>query len=188
MKRGLIAGIALALMTATPALAAHHRTGTGGTAHWANSSSEGDDGTFSAATLNGTYIFEANGFMNDGTPGSVALLGTLTFDGVGVVSGNLTMTAGDGGQFSCANTFTTGSFTLPTPVSGPGLGTLVIPAGAGAINFNLIVPSPEGKRAEAIDSENGTPTAVICGAPALTSMVLKGHLTRVADGEDSGGD
>jgi hypothetical protein len=186
MKRGLIAGMALALMTSTPAFAGHHHTGSGGTAHWASESSEGDDGTFSAATLNGTYIFEANGFMNDGTPGSVALLGTLTFDGVGAVSGNLTMTAGDGGQFSCSNTFTGGTYTLPTPVSGPGLGTLVIPATSGVINFNLLVPSPEGKRAEAIDSENTKPTAVICTAPALSSMVLKGHLTRVGDG--GGGD
>jgi hypothetical protein len=145
-----------------------------------------DDGTFSAATLNGTYIFEANGFMNDGTPGAVAVLGTLTFDGLGGVGGNLTMTAGDGGQFSCANTFTTGTYTLPAPVSGPGLGTLVIPAGTGVINFNLIVPSSEGKRAEAIDSENTKPTAVICTAPALSSMVLKGHLTRVGEGGGGG--
>lgn len=183
MKRGLIAGLALALMTATPAFAGRHHTGNGGTAHWGTETTEGDDGTFSAATLNGTYIFEANGFMNDGTPGSVALLGTLTFDGIGVVGGNLTMTAGDGGQFSCPNTFATGAFTLPTPVSGPGLGTLVIPAGTGAINFNLIVPSTEGKSADVIDSENGPPTAVMCGAPALTSMVLKGHLTRVGGGD-----
>lgn len=186
MKRGkLLAGVVLALAIATPAFAARHRTGTGGNAKWGNATWEGDDGVFSAATLTGTYIFEANGFMNDGFVGSVAVLGTLTFDGVGAVSGNLTMTAGDGGQFSCSNTFTNGTYTLPAPVSGPGLGTLVIPSGSGVINFNLIVPSTEGKRADAIDSENAKPTATICTAPALTSMVLKGHLTRVDDG---GGD
>jgi len=190
MKRGLLVGMAMALMAATPAFArVHHRTrtGSGGEAVWsATHSDEGDDGVFSAATLNGTYIFEANGFMNDGAPGSVAVLGTLTFDGVGAVSGNLTMTAGDTGQWSCADTFTDGTYTLPAPVSGPGLGTLVITAGGGTINFNTVVPSTEGRTGEAIESENGPPTAILCpGVPALTSMVLKGHLTRV-DGTGGG--
>jgi len=182
MKGGLLAGMALVLMMATPAFAGHHHSGSGGMSKWGHDSGEGDDGSFSAATLNGSYLFEGNGFMNDGSAGSVAVLGTLAFDGVGVVTGNLTMTAGDGGQFSCANTFTTGTYTLPTPVSGPGLGTLVIPAGTGVINFNLLVPSAEGRSADAIDSENGPPTAILCGAPALTSMVLKGHLTRLGEG------
>lgn len=191
MKRGIIAGVALALITSAPAFAGthHSRTGAGGTAHWANDAGEGDDGPFSPATLNGTYIFEASGFMNDGAPGSAVVLGTLTFDGVSAVTGNLTVTAGDSGQWSCADTFTAGgSYTLPTPASGPGLGTLVIPgAGGGSINFNLLVPSTEGKSADAVGSDNSAPSAILCPTmPGLTSMVLKGHLTRV--GEGGGGD
>jgi hypothetical protein len=62
---------------------------------------------------------------------------------------------------------------LPTPASGSGLGTLVLPAGAGSINFNLIVPIPNGARVDVLESENGPPTAVICpGVPGLKSMVL----------------
>jgi hypothetical protein len=188
MKRGLIAGVALALMTATPAFAAHHSTGSGGTAKWGSDHSEGDDGSFSAATLNGTYIFEASGFMDDGAPGSVGVLGTLTFDGVSAVSGNLTVTAGDTGQWSCNDTFTTGTYTLPAPISGPGLGSMVLPgAVSGVINFNLLVPSPDGSKADVVESENGAPSAILCtGVPALKAMVLKGHLTRI--GEGGGGD
>ncbi|HVC43964.1 MAG TPA: hypothetical protein VND20_04045 [Candidatus Binataceae bacterium] len=187
MKRGILAGLVIALITASPAFAAHHRTGSGGMAQWGSDSQEGDDGSFSPATLTGTYIFEANGFMNDGAQGSAAVLGTLTFDGVGVVSGNLTITAGDTGQWSCADTFTAGSYTLPTPVSGPGLGTLVIPAVTGSINFNLIVPSPDGSSAHVIDSVNGPPSAILCtGVPALTSLVLTGHLSRVSGGGGGG--
>jgi hypothetical protein len=113
--------------------------------------------------------------MDDGAVGSVGVLGTLTFDGIGAVSGNLTITAGDTGQWSCADTFTTGTYTLPAPLSGPGLGTLVIPgAVSGVINFNLVVPSPEGKKAEAVESDNGPPSAILCtGVPALKAMVLK---------------
>ena len=190
MKRGLVVGMALALMTAPPAFAGthHSRTGSGGTAHWGSASGEGDDGPFSAATLNGTYIFEASGFMNDGAPGSAVVLGTLTFDGVSAVTGNLTVTAGDSGQWSCSQAITSGgTYPLPTPVSGPGLGTLVLPgAGGGSINFNLLVPSTEGKTADAIGSDNAAPTAILCPTmPGLTSMVLKGHLTRIGDG---GGD
>jgi hypothetical protein len=183
MKKGLLAGMALALMIATSAFAGHH-PGKGGTSHWTEGDGEGDDGSFSAATLKGTYIFNASGFMDDGAVGSVGVLGTLTFDGIGAVSGNLTITAGDTGQWSCADTFTTGTYTLPAPLSGPGLGTLVIPeAVSGVINFNLVVPSPEGKKAEAVESDNGPPSAILCtGVPALKAMVLKGNLSRVGAG------
>jgi hypothetical protein len=187
MKRGILAGLVLALVSAPPAFAAHRRTGTGGQAHWSSDSHSGDDGQFSPATLTGTYLFQASGFMNDGAPGSAAVLGTLTFDGVGAVTGNLTITAGDTGQWSCADTFTTGTFTLPTPTSGPGLGTLVIPTSTGVIDFNLLVPSPDGSKAQVIESDNGAPTAILCsGVPALTSLVMTGHLTRI--GGDGGGD
>lgn len=184
MKRGLLAGLGLALMMATPAFAGPRHAKHGVTAWGVESSEAGDDGTFSAATLNGTYVFEASGFVNDGSPGSAVILGTLTFDGAGGVTGNLTMTAADGGQFSCANTFTTGgTYTLPTPASGPGLGTLVLPMTTGSLNFNLLVPSPEGKRAEAVESDTGVPVATFCTAPALNSIALKAHLTRVG-GDD----
>lgn len=184
MKRVLFAAMALALVTAPPAFAGRHSS-KHSTTSWGIESGEGDDGSFSAATLNGTYIFQASGFLNNGAPGSAAMLGTLTFDGVGGVTGNLTMTAADGGQFSCPNIFTGGSYTLPTPLSGPGLGTLVLPMTAGSINFNLLVPSPEGKSADAIQSDNGALVTgtTFCGA-APTTMALKGHLTRV--GDDSG--
>jgi hypothetical protein len=111
MKRGLPAAVTLALMTATPTFAAHRHTGSGGFANWGSDHSEGDDASFSAATLTGIYLFEASGFMDDGAPGSVGVLGTLTFDGVSAVSGNLTLTAGDTGQWSCGGTFTNGTYT-----------------------------------------------------------------------------
>jgi len=114
--------------------------------HGGSESGEGDDGVFSLATLNGTYIFTASGSLNNGAAATADILGTLTFDGLGGVIGNLTMTAVDGGQFSCNNTFTVGgTYTLPTPVSGPGLGTMILPMTTGSINFNLLVPSTEGK-------------------------------------------
>jgi hypothetical protein len=180
MKRGFLAALVLAMIIATPAFARSHHS-RHGIAEWGSAGSDsGDDGTFSAATLNGTYVFEASGFVNDGSPGSAVVLGTLTFDGAGGVTGNLTMTAADGGQFSCANTFATGgTYTLPAPASGPGLGTLVLPMTTGSLNFNLLVPSPEGKTAAAVESDTGVPLATFCSAPALNSIALKARLTRV---------
>jgi hypothetical protein len=184
MTRGLLAVMALALVTATPAFAGHHSGKQHSTTHWGSESDEGDDGAFSAATLNGTYIFRASGFVSNGAPGSAAILGTLTFDGVGGVTGNLTMTTADGGQFSCNNTFTTGgTYTLPAPASGPGLGTLVLPMTTGSINFDLLVPSTEGKSADAIQSDNAALLAGTTFCSAIpTTMALSGHLTRVHDG------
>lgn len=188
MKRALVAGIALALIAATPAFADHHGK-VHSTAIFGDESGEGDDGTFSLATLSGTYIFQASGTLNNGSTATADILGTLTFDGAGGVIGNLTMTAADGGQFSCANMFTTGgSYTLPAPASGPGLGTLVLPLTTGSINFNLVVPTPDGKSADAIESDN---SALVAGTTFCTTtpktMVLKGHLTRT-NGGGGGGD
>jgi len=146
MKRGLLGAMALALVTATPAFAGHGVKHSHSVTSWGSDSGEGDDGVFSLATLNGTYIFTASGSLNNGAAATADILGTLTFDGLGGVIGNLTMTAVDGGQFSCNNTFTVGgTYTLPTPVSGPGLGTMILPMTTGSINFNLLVPSTEGK-------------------------------------------
>ena len=184
MKRGLVAAIALALTVATPAFADHHGK-VHSTSVFGDEGGEGDDGTFSLATLNGTYIFQASGTLNNGSTATADILGTLTFDGNGGVIGNLTMTAADGGQFSCGNMFTSGgSYTLPAPASGPGLGTLVLPLTTGSINFNLVVPSPDGKSADAIESDNGALTAgtTFCTTTPKT-MALKGRLTRV----DAGG-
>jgi hypothetical protein len=187
MKRSLIAGIALALITATPAFAGHSGR-THSTAVFGDEGGEGDDGTFSLATLNGTYVFTASGSLNNGSVANADILGTLTFDGNGGVIGNLTMTAADGGQFSCSNMFTAGgSYTLPAPASGPGLGTLVLPLTAGSINFNLVVPSPDGRSADAIQSDNGSLVAgtTFCTTTPKT-MALKGHLTRVSGGGGGG--
>ena len=105
MKKIWLAGMAFALAVASPALAGTR------TPQRQPLERDGDDGggdTFSAATLNGTYVFEASGFADDGKVGEVAVLGTLTFDGVGAVTGNLILTRGDNAQNSCADTFTTG--------------------------------------------------------------------------------
>src|SRR5579863_7135048 len=106
MKKGLLAGIALALMAVTPAFA--HSARVHSTAVFGNEDGEGDDGAFSLATLTGTYILQASGALNNGSAANADILGTLTFDGAGGVIGNLTMTASDGGQFSCNNMFTVG--------------------------------------------------------------------------------
>lgn len=189
MKRQLVAGLALALITASPAFAGHSGK-VHSTAVFGDEGGEGDDGTFSLATLNGTYIFQASGSLNNGSVATADILGTLTFDGAGGVVGNLTMTAADGGQFSCGNMFSSGgSYTLPAPASGPGLGTLVLPLTTGSINFNLVVPSPDGRSADAIESDNG---ALVSGTTFCTTtpktMVLKGHLTRVGGDGGGGGD
>ena len=190
MKRGLLGAMALALITATPAFAGHGAKHSHSVTSWGSESGEGDDGVFSLASLNGTYIFKASGSLNNGAAATADILGTLTFDGLGGVIGNLTMTAADGGQFSCNNTFTAGgTYTLPAPVSGPGLATLVLPLTTGSINFNLVVPSTDGKSADAIQSDNSTLLAgtTFC-TTTPTTMALKGHLTRVGgDGGGSGG-
>jgi hypothetical protein len=190
MKRELLGAIALALVTATPAFAGHGAKHQHNVTSWGSESGEGDDGVFSLATLNGTYIFKASGSLNNGSAATADILGTLTFDGLGGVIGNLTMTAADGGQFSCNNTFTVGgTYALPTPVSGPGLGTMILPMTTGSINFNLLVPSTEGKSADAIQSDTGAlvPGTTFCTATP-TTMALKGQLTRVDGGGSGGGD
>jgi hypothetical protein len=100
------------------------------------------------------------------------------------------MTAADGGQFSYNNTFTVGgTYAFPTPVSGLGLGTLVLPMTTGSINFNLVVPGTEGKSADAIQSDNGglLGGTTFCGTTP-TTMALKDQLTRIGDSGSDGGD
>jgi len=180
MKKMWLAGMALALAVGSPALAGtrHHSI-----SHWSEDGGDGG-GSFSAATLNGTYVFEASGFADDGKLGQVAVLGTLTFDGIGAVTGNLILTRGDNAQNSCADTFTTGATYSFTGGSGaPGLYTMHIPMTTGSINFGLLVPSPEGSKALAIQSDNGLlVSVVVCGSPGITSMVLKGKLHRIDGG------
>jgi len=127
----------------------------------------------------------------------VSLLGTLTFDGAGAVAGNLIFTRGDNAQFSCNDIFgpaplTPGTYTLSS--SGPpGLYTMTIPlapdpaanpvnASSGSINFGMLVPSADGKRADVIETDNGALNITMCNSPAITSMVLRGHLTKL-DGD-----
>lgn len=185
MHKTWIAGLALLLVSASPVFAGHARTHS--LSDWADEG--GGDDTFSAGTLNGTYIFQATGFADDGKPGEVAVLGTLTFDGVSAVSGNLIFTRGDNAQFSCNDTFANGTYSI-TSATPPGMFNMMIPltggSSTGSINFGLIVPSPDGIRAQAIETDNGSLVGLtICGAPAVTSLVLKGSL-RVVD--DGGGD
>jgi len=80
-----------------------------------------------------------------------------------------------------------GTYTLPAPVSGPGLGTLVLPLTTGSINFNLVVPSNDGKSVDAIQSDTGSLVAgtTFC-TTTPTTMALRGHLTRVDGGGDGG--
>jgi hypothetical protein len=185
MKKIWLAGMALALAVGSPALAGtrHHSV-----SHWSDDGGDGGGGddSFSAATLNGTYVFEASGFADDTKPGEVAVLGTLTFDGIGAVSGNLILTRGDSAQNSCPDTFTTGTYSFTGGPSAPGLFTMQIPMTAGSINFGLLVPSSDGGKALAIESDNGLLVGVtVCGVPGITSMVLKGKLRRL-DGGGSG--
>jgi hypothetical protein len=63
MKRGLLGAMALALITATPAFAGHGVKHSHSVTSWGSESGEGDDGVFSPATLNGTYIFTATGSL-----------------------------------------------------------------------------------------------------------------------------
>jgi len=175
MKRVLLAGIVLALAVGSPALAfARHHSVT----HW----DDDGGGTFSAATLNGTYIFQGSGFADDGKAGEVAVLGTLTFDGVSAVTGNLILTHGNNSQNSCNDTFTTGTYSLTGGGGAPGQFTMQIPLTTGSINFGLLVPDPEGRTALAIESDNGALDVTVCGSASIVSMSLKGKLKRLDGG------
>lgn len=172
MKKGLLVGLAIALMASTNAFAGH------GHGHGPKHSGDG----FSAGTLNGTYLFEASGFGNDGSPGEVGVLGTLTFDGTSAVTGNLTMTAADGGQFSCTQTIAGGTYSV-TGTTPPGTGTMTLPmSGGGSVNFALVIPNPSGKWADALESDSTggiTGLPVTCGSATINTMVLKGHMRLV---------
>jgi len=174
MRKIWVAGLALALATASPALAKGHGHG------WHKGG-----GSFGTETLQGTYIFEANGFADDTKPGGAGILGTLTFDGNGGVTGDVTLTEADSGQVSCDDSFTSGgSYTVNS--AAPGTGTLTLPLTAGAINFNLLIPSPSGKGALALESDAApfAPGSVMICTQSMTTMVLKGHLKRVeSEGE-----
>ena len=179
MKRIWLAGMALALAVGSPALAfARHHSVT----KWDDGGGAGG-GSFSAATLNGTYIFQGSGFADDGKAGEVAVLGTLTFDGVSAVAGNLILTHGDSSQNSCNDTFTAGTYSFTGGSGAPGQFTMQIPFSTGNINFGLLVPDPEGHSALAIQSDNGTLAGVtVCGSASITSMSLKGKLKRLDEG------
>jgi hypothetical protein len=185
MRKTWIAGLALILLAASPALAGRARTHS--LSDWSDDDGGGDN-TFSVATLNGTYVLEASGFADDGKTGEVAVLGTLTFDGVSAVAGNLIFTRGDNAQFSCNDTFTTGTYSI-TSTSAPGLYNMMIPltggSNTGAINFGLLVPDTSGDRVRAIETDNGALVGLtICGAPGVTSLVLKGTLRALNTGGD----
>ncbi len=182
-RRVLLAMLAVLLMGTSSAFADHHSHSHGVTV-WGHGDGWSGDGGFSAATLNGTYVFEASGFANHAGPGQVSLLGTLTFDGVSAVTGNFIVTAVDGGQFSCPDTFTTGgSYTVAASSTAPGLGTLILPfsggSNTGSINFGLLVARSDGNQADALETDTGSLSGVsICGL-TITSMVLKGTLKAV---------
>ena|SRR5207245_5623646 len=184
MRKTWIAGLALILLAASPAWAGHR---THSLSDWSDDDGDGDN-TLSVATLNGTYVFEASGFADDGKIGEVAVLGTLTFDGVSAVSGNLIFTRGDNAQFSCNDTFTTGTYSI-TSTGAPGFYDMMIPltggSNTGAINFGLLVPDTNGDSARAIQTDNGALVGLtICGAPGVTSLVLKGTLRALVSSGD----
>lgn len=185
MRKAWIAGLALAVAVASPALARPRGHSVSG---WNGGDGDGN-GSFAAGTLKGTYVFKAHGFADDGKTGEVAVLGTLTFDGTSAVTGNLVMTRGDNAQFSCSDNFTTGgTYSLTSSSGAPGLYSMQIPvtggSSTGAINFGLLVPSPDGKSADVIETDNGLfTTLTICGAPGITSMVLRGSLSALDGGE-----
>jgi len=206
INKAWIAGIALTL-AASPALAAHgHGKGGHSTSSW--NCHGGGGGVFSLATLNGQYEFEATGFADDGKPGEVTVLGTLTFDGNGNVSnGNLILTHADSVQASCADSFDiggaggaptgNGTYTFNNPGSSPGLFSMVLPlvpnasatppvVNAGSLNFGILVASPDGKKGKVIETDNGTLSGVtVCGTP-ITALSLKGNLKQLGwgGGED----
>jgi hypothetical protein len=200
IKQTWIAGLALTLAAASPALAGSHRSSSHhSTSSWSDAS-DGDD-TFSLGTLNGQYVFEASGFADDSKPGEISVLGTLTFDGNGnVTNGNLIMTHGNSVQASCSDTFDiggtggvpsgSGTYTFNNPGGTPGLYSMVLPifntsTQTGSLNFGILIPSPEGGSAKVIETDNGSLTNVqICGTP-ITALDLKGSLRPVHGG---GGD
>jgi hypothetical protein len=202
MKHAWLAGIALAIATASPALA-HH-----GAAHSDSSWEDQDDGdyNFSLGTLNGPYVFQATGFADDGKPGELSFLGTITFDGNGgVTDANLIMTHGDSVQASCSDIFDiiatppapvgNGSYTFNNPGGTPGQYSMVLPlvpnpsaspavVNAGSLNFGILVSDPSGNSGNVIETDNGTLSGVqVCGV-TINSLDLKGTLTRVGEGGD----
>lgn len=163
MKKGLFVVLAMALMASSNAFAHGGRK----------------DGGGDPFSLNGTYLFEASGYANlgsSGTPvqGEVGVLGTLIFAGTSITE-NLTMTAADGGQYSC-NLTATGTY---TPATSTTPSAMNLPMGSGSANFDLVIPNPSGKWADVLESDSTAPLGVTCGtSPTATvnSMVLKGHL------------
>lgn len=174
MRKSWIAGLALALATASPAFAKGHHGNWGG----------GGD-SFGTGTLQGTYIFEASGFADDGNPGAAGILGTLTFDGKGGVTGDVTLTEADTAQNSCDDTISSGgSYSVNGGDTAPGTGTLTLPLTDGSINFNLVIPSLSGKSALALESDKAELSGVkICGQ-TINTMVLKGHLKQIGCDQD----
>jgi hypothetical protein len=64
----------------------------------------------------------------------------------------------------------------PDPKASP------VNASSGSINFGMLVPSADSKRAVVIETDNGALSITICNSPAITSMVLRGHLTKLDGG------
>jgi hypothetical protein len=201
-----VAGLALAVATASPALADHHGKGHAhSTSSWSDDD-EGDD-SFSLSTLNGTYVFSASGFADDGKAGEVSVLGTLSFDGAGKVSnGNLIITHGNSMQSSCSDTFDVGgaggaptgngTYAFNNPGGTPGLYSMILPlipnpsatppvVNAGQLNFGILVPSPDGHNAKVIQTDNASLTVTICGTTTITSTDLTGSL-KALDGDGHG--
>ncbi|HKV54272.1 MAG TPA: hypothetical protein VJN94_06485 [Candidatus Binataceae bacterium] len=203
MKKLLLAGLVLAMAGATPAFAhssGHPHSVSEWLKGWGDFGFWPDDDQFSNATLQGTYVFQASGFADDGKPGEAAVLGTLTFTPngdttTGTVLGSLVLTRGDNAQFSCADNFTDpstppiGSYTLTSdPTAAPGLFSMTIPltgSSSGTLNFGLLVPRPEGPNARVIETDSGTLSLKLCGGNTIVGLVLKGSLHRL---DDSSGD
>jgi len=178
----LAAGLLLAIATTSNAFAGHHHN-FGPPTTWKGGGCWNGDGGFSAATLNGSYVFEATGYATNGTgDGQLSILGTLTFDGVSAVTENLIVTASDGSQFSCALTATTGSYTIASSSSAPGLGTLNLPTTDGSINFAVLVPRSAGVTADVIESDGSFTGVSICSFNPV-AMVLRGNLKALPDGD-----
>ena len=204
IKRTWIAGLALTLAAASPALAGHDHGWGHSTSSW--SCHGGGDGSFSLSTLSGQYVFEASGFADDAKPGEISVLGTLTFDGNGkVTNGNLILTHADSVQASCADSFDiggaggvptgNGTYTFNNPGGSPGLFSMVLPlvpnpaatppvVNAGSLNFGILVPGADGKRGKVIETDNGSLIGVtICGTP-ITALDVKGSLKQLSWGGD----
>ena len=150
-------------------------------------------------TLRGPYVFEIGGFdENDATAvpphvGSVNALGVLKFDGAGGFSGTLTFTSSDNGgdQATCVEDITAGSYNISS--GGPiGTGTLALsfpahaisgPDSAGTLNFDLVVPSPDGKGARLLENDSSLTSVTVCGEPIAT-LNLRGGIRRAVPGND----